>query len=100
MSGSTALLFFSKFLQVFEALGATDELSSHLGLVIAMAERSKHPYASQLQRVQCLLQDIGSCVATPLPTASPAQLGNRGVHFFQAGLLIDLEKNFRVLGQL
>ena len=77
MSGSTALLFFSKFLQVFEALGATDELSSHLGLVIAMAERSKHPYASQLQRVQCLLQDIGSCVATPLPTASPAQLGNR-----------------------
>jgi cob(I)alamin adenosyltransferase len=60
---------------VFEALGATDELSSHLGLVIALAERSQHPYGSQLQRVQCLLQDIGSCVATPLNTASPAQLG-------------------------
>jgi cob(I)alamin adenosyltransferase len=67
-------------MQVFEALGATDELSSHLGLVIALAERCKHPYSSQLQRVQCLLQDIGSCIATPLPSASAAQLGNGEVH--------------------
>jgi len=62
--------------QVFDALGNTDELSSHIGLVIALAEKSKnkHPYIEQLQRVQCILQDIGSCVATPLSSARDSHL--------------------------
>ena len=43
---------------VFNALGTTDELSSHLGLAREFAAESmqSHPYVDQLQRVQCLLQ--------------------------------------------
>ena len=43
---------------VFDALGTTDELSSHLGLAMEYASESKtsHPYVDQLQRIQCLLQ--------------------------------------------
>ena len=45
---------------VFNALGTTDELSSHLGLAREFAAESmqSHPYVDQLQRVQCLLQGI------------------------------------------
>lgn len=52
---------------VFEALGTIDELSSHLGLSLAYAEDSRHPYTDILHRVQCLLQDIGTVLATPVP---------------------------------
>ena len=43
---------------VFNALGTTDELSSHLGLAMEYASEAKttHPYVDQLQRIQCLLQ--------------------------------------------
>ena len=63
---------------VFEALGNTDELSSHIGLAIALAEQNKHPYVSQLLRVQCILQDIGSCVATPVSSARESHLDKVG----------------------
>ena len=44
--------------QFFEALGTTDELSSHLGFTRELASESKtpHPYVDQLQRIQCILQ--------------------------------------------
>lgn len=51
--------------QFFNALGTTDELSSHLGLVKAYAEEKKHEYVDQLERIQCILQDISSLLATP-----------------------------------
>lgn len=54
---------------VFEALGTTDELSSHIGLAIDFASEKQHPYVETLQRAQCLLQDIGSAVATPASSA-------------------------------
>jgi len=63
---------------IFEALGNTDELSSHIGMAIALAEQNKHPYAGQLQRVQCILQDIGSCIATPLGSARDSHLEKVG----------------------
>uniref|UniRef100_A0A8D0GVW1 Metabolism of cobalamin associated B n=1 Tax=Sphenodon punctatus TaxID=8508 RepID=A0A8D0GVW1_SPHPU len=44
--------------QVFEALGTTDELSSAIGLAA----------------VQCMLQDVGSNIATPLSSAREAHL--------------------------
>ena len=43
----------------FNALGTTDELSSHLGLArefACEAGKSPHPYVDELQRIQCLLQ--------------------------------------------
>ena len=47
--------------QFFEALGTTDELSSHLGFVRELASESKTPhlYVDQLQRIQCILQGKG-----------------------------------------
>jgi len=68
----------SKDDKVFEALGATDELSSNIGLAISFAEQKNHPYISQLQRVQCILQDIGSCIATPFSSARQSHLDRVG----------------------
>lgn len=63
---------------VFEALGTTDELSSHIGVAreMALLAEGDHPgertaYADQLQRVQCLLQDVGAFLATPKNSADP-----------------------------
>lgn len=58
--------------RIFEVLGTIDELSSHLGLVIASAGNSDYAYLDQLQRIQCILQDIGSLVATPNSSARAA----------------------------
>lgn len=58
---------------LFGALGTTDELSSYIGLarefcpdVPAIGER--------LELIQCVLQDVGSHVATPKSTASAKHL--------------------------
>ncbi|XP_045609971.1 corrinoid adenosyltransferase MMAB [Procambarus clarkii] len=51
----------------FKALGTTDELSSHIGLAKEYAAEKKHEYADQLERIQCILQDISSLLATPRP---------------------------------
>ncbi|KAJ1918386.1 hypothetical protein GGI09_000677 [Coemansia sp. S100] len=54
---------------VFEALGNTDELSSMLGLAIAYLQATPaDTLISRLEAIQCLLQDVGSNVATPLST--------------------------------
>ncbi|KAH7958322.1 hypothetical protein HPB49_000830 [Dermacentor silvarum] len=49
---------------VFEALGATDELNSHIGYVRSVLH---HP------EVQCLLQDLQASIATPNSSASEGQ---------------------------
>ncbi|CAB4061406.1 MMAB [Lepeophtheirus salmonis] len=59
---------------VFEALGTTDELSSHIGLAYAYAAENGHPYLDNLERIQCLLQDIGSTIATPKSSARDTHL--------------------------
>jgi len=62
---------------VFEALGTTDELSSHIGLCreyALLSDAGPHPYVDQLQRIQCLLQDVGSCVATPRSSARQSHI--------------------------
>uniref|UniRef100_A0A8D0GUD9 Corrinoid adenosyltransferase MMAB n=1 Tax=Sphenodon punctatus TaxID=8508 RepID=A0A8D0GUD9_SPHPU len=60
--------------QVFEALGTTDELSSAIGLASEFSQESCHPFAAELHRVQCMLQDVGSNIATPLSSAREAHL--------------------------
>jgi len=71
----------SKTDQVFSALGAVDELSSHIGLAkeFAMSSSFDHPYVDQFGRVQCILQDIGSCIATPSSSARDSHKANVGL---------------------
>ena len=59
----------SKSDEVFEALGTIDELSSHIGLAMATTANQTTPFLEELQRIQCILQDIGSVVATPYSSA-------------------------------
>eukprot|EP00095_Tigriopus_kingsejongensis_P002007 maker-scaffold652_size119135-snap-gene-0.17 protein:Tk02007 transcript:maker-scaffold652_size119135-snap-gene-0.17-mRNA-1 annotation:"yrinic acid -diamide mitochondrial precursor" len=59
---------------IFEALGTTDELSSHLGLCMEYADERDHPYVENLQRVQCILQDVGSALATPYSSARSSHM--------------------------
>ncbi|KAI9224743.1 Adenosylcobalamin biosynthesis, ATP:cob(I)alamin adenosyltransferase-like protein [Blastocladiella britannica] len=65
---------------VFEALGATDELSSALGLAREYCVDAGNDLHGQLEmarslyRIQCLLQDAGSNIATPRTFESQAHL--------------------------
>ncbi|XP_042870322.1 corrinoid adenosyltransferase-like [Penaeus japonicus] len=55
----------SKDREFFNALGTTDELSSNIGLAKEFAAEKRHDYVDQLERIQCILQDISSLLATP-----------------------------------
>ncbi len=68
--GGTSALFTgerrSKDDIIFESLGATDELSSHVGLARSLLPAAHPPGLSeQLLEIQCRLQDLGSVIATP-----------------------------------
>ncbi|NWS51297.1 MMAB protein, partial [Chunga burmeisteri] len=60
--------------RIFEALGATDELSSAIGLAGEFSSEEGHTFVEQLHKVQCMLQDVGSNIATPLSSAREAHL--------------------------
>ncbi|XP_044897871.1 corrinoid adenosyltransferase isoform X5 [Felis catus] len=62
--------------QVFEAVGTTDELSSAIGFAVELVAEKGHPFAEELQKIQCSLQDIGSALATPRSSAREAHLSN------------------------
>ncbi|SAL98855.1 hypothetical protein [Absidia glauca] len=49
---------------IFEALGTTDELSCNIGLAMEYLEDDAF-LKERLEKIQCLLQDIGSNIATP-----------------------------------
>ncbi|XP_075852747.1 corrinoid adenosyltransferase MMAB isoform X4 [Microcebus murinus] len=60
--------------QVFEAVGTTDELSSAIGFAMELIEEKGHTFAEELQKIQCVLQDVGSALATPRSSAREAHL--------------------------
>ncbi|OXB84868.1 UNVERIFIED_CONTAM: hypothetical protein H355_015990 [Colinus virginianus] len=60
--------------RVFEALGTTDELSCAIGLARELSSDKGHAFVGQLHKVQCMLQDVGSNIATPLSSAREAHL--------------------------
>ncbi|XP_046650051.1 uncharacterized protein LOC124341140 isoform X2 [Daphnia pulicaria] len=59
---------------IFQALGAVDELASCIGLAREFGLENGHPYTDHLQRIQCILQDVNACIATPYSSAREAHL--------------------------
>nr|XP_056715094.1 corrinoid adenosyltransferase MMAB [Euleptes europaea] len=60
--------------QIFDALGTLDELSSTLGLCAEFGREHGHSFVEELHKVQCMLQDAGSNVATPISSARESHL--------------------------
>nr|XP_013801645.1 PREDICTED: cob(I)yrinic acid a,c-diamide adenosyltransferase, mitochondrial [Apteryx mantelli mantelli] len=60
--------------RIFEALGTADELNSAIGLASEFSSEKGHTFVEQLHKVQCMLQDVGSNIATPLSSAREAHL--------------------------
>nr|XP_012805480.2 corrinoid adenosyltransferase [Jaculus jaculus] len=75
--------------QVFEAVGTTDELSSAIGFALAFITEKDHTFAEELQKIQCMLQDVGSALATPRSSAREAHLKYTA---FDAGSILELEQ--------
>nr|KAF6272913.1 metabolism of cobalamin associated B [Pipistrellus kuhlii] len=75
--------------QVFEALGTTDELSSAIGFAMELIAEKGHPFAEELEKIQCSLQDVGSSLATPRSSAREAHLRRTT---FEAGRTLELEQ--------
>ncbi|CAJ1068805.1 corrinoid adenosyltransferase [Xyrichtys novacula] len=59
---------------IFEALGNTDELSSAIGLAREFCEDKGHTFTYQLDKIQCILLDVGSDIATPRSSARDSHL--------------------------
>ncbi|KAL4447398.1 hypothetical protein ABPG75_004617 [Micractinium tetrahymenae] len=59
---------------VFAALGDVDEVNSILGLAREHARSLDPGLAAQLEGIQSRLLDVGSAVATPLPSSSEHKL--------------------------
>ncbi|XP_049778897.1 corrinoid adenosyltransferase MMAB-like [Schistocerca nitens] len=48
---------------IFDAIGATDELSSYIGLAREFAIDGQHSYVDKLNRIQCILVDISTAIS-------------------------------------
>lgn len=59
---------------VFDALGNVDELNSVIGVAREFSAASSPSLAAQLEVIQSRLLDVGSAVATPIPTSSEKKL--------------------------
>ncbi|XP_078680214.1 corrinoid adenosyltransferase MMAB-like [Branchiostoma floridae x Branchiostoma belcheri] len=73
---------------IFEALGTTDELSCAIGLAGEFGHDAGHQFMDRLEKIQCLLQDVGSNIATPRTKAQDRKLARTG---FPSGSVEELE---------
>ncbi|XP_005722271.1 corrinoid adenosyltransferase MMAB [Pundamilia nyererei] len=73
---------------IFEALGNTDELSSAIGLAREFCLDKRHTFTHQLDKIQCVLQDVGANIATPRSSARESHIKRTK---FIAQPIVDLE---------
>ncbi|XP_077096668.1 corrinoid adenosyltransferase MMAB [Siphateles boraxobius] len=74
---------------IFDALGTTDELSSAIGLAREFCIDSGHSFTDQLDKIQCVLQDVGSNIATPRSSARDSHIQKTK---FTSQAVIELER--------
>ncbi|XP_016423528.1 cob(I)yrinic acid a,c-diamide adenosyltransferase, mitochondrial-like isoform X2 [Sinocyclocheilus rhinocerous] len=74
---------------IFDALGTTDELSSAIGLAREFCIDSGHSFTDQLEKIQCVLQDVGSNIATPRSSARDSHIKKTK---FSSLAVIELER--------
>ncbi|KAI2664886.1 Corrinoid adenosyltransferase [Labeo rohita] len=74
---------------IFDALGTTDELSSAIGLAREFCIDGGHSFTDQLEKIQCVLQDVGSNIATPRSSARDSHIKKTK---FSSQAVIELEK--------
>lgn len=64
----------SKAEQYFQALGTVDELNCMLGIANEYALLESNNLSPLILSVQCVLFDVGSCLATPLHSSTAEQI--------------------------
>ncbi|XP_020914838.1 corrinoid adenosyltransferase [Exaiptasia diaphana] len=75
---------------LFEALGTNDELSSNIGVAREFCIDAGHKdLVEQLEKIQCILQEVGSNIATPRDSSRERKLKQTE---FNEGYTPELEK--------
>ncbi|XP_066299545.1 corrinoid adenosyltransferase MMAB-like isoform X2 [Branchiostoma lanceolatum] len=74
---------------IFEALGTTDELSCAIGVAGEFGHDAGHQFMDRLEKIQSLLQDVGSNIATPRTKAQDRKLARTA---FPSGSVEELER--------
>uniref|UniRef100_A0A672PN00 Corrinoid adenosyltransferase MMAB n=1 Tax=Sinocyclocheilus grahami TaxID=75366 RepID=A0A672PN00_SINGR len=74
---------------IFDALGTTDELSSAIGLAREFCIDRGQSFTDQLEKIQCVLQDVGSNIATPRSSARDSHIKKTK---FSSQAVIELER--------
>ncbi|KAJ9591723.1 hypothetical protein L9F63_001751 [Diploptera punctata] len=66
---------------IFNAIGATDELSSYIGLAREFAKEAEnghdHTYTDKLKRIQCILMDISASILKSCSSLNQVPLSER-----------------------